>query len=99
MQKNRLKKFIRSFDLFSVVLWAEESALEYCYNGALHRNVVDQEQCQTICLANTGCVGISYTHNVAYDDFCYICNDDLLQIAGNGFGFYRRDEGVKTFVN
>lgn len=74
-------------------LWSEESAHKMCQNHApnpYYPYPMDQHQCQALCAATTGCVGISYSHKVGPNKFCYVCYDDLLESANDEFGFYRK---------
>ena len=69
----------------------------------MSQDVTSQGECQTKCEAESGCVGISYSHKeedieeYRYENtrYCYVCLDDILDSAGSDFGFYRRPSGKK----
>ena len=44
--------------------------------------------CQQLCLTADTCVGIAYSKKASSNHYCYICIDDKLSLAGNGFAFY-----------
>ena len=54
--------------------------------------VKDQASCQAQCEIDSQCIGISYSHNAVFKDWCFICHDEELWdgLSGHGFGFYRR---------
>ena len=55
-----------------------------------YSDVKDHKDCQQRCLANSDCVGISYSHKSSSEKYCYVCYSDELSDAFNDFGFYRR---------
>ena len=55
-----------------------------------YSDVRDQKDCQQRCLANSDCVGISYSHKSSSKKYCYVCYSDELSNALNDFGFYER---------
>ena len=56
----------------------------------------DQKSCQKQCLLDGKCIGISYTQNPIFKDWCFICHDDTLSPFGHEFGFYRKTGIVLT---
>ena len=76
-------------------LWNEEAPGKYCRTrrdgydswGDL---VKDQATCQAQCELDSQCIGIAYSHESPFEDWCFICPDDKLSDFGYGFGFYRR---------
>ena len=66
------------------------SANRYCANSTVHRNVTTQIDCQELCEAVVGCPGISYSNKNEMTHLCYVCHDEILSVAGNDFGFYKR---------
>ena len=64
------------------------------------KEVENQLQCQALCEADIGCLGISYSYDTThgYENECYICKgDDLVDGGVSGLGFYRKIVG-KTFL-
>ena len=57
--------------------------------------VSNQQECQSICVQDSKCVGILYSYREAHN--CYTCTDDNLKEAANAYGFYRRPGNVKTY--
>merc|ERR1719499_2570999 len=58
-----------------------------------------QLRCQEICLADSKCIGIVYSHHDdIFMEYCYACsNEPHPNFAQSPFGFYRRcDESVCT---
>ena len=76
-------------------LWNEEAPGKYCRTrrdgyeswGDL---VKDQATCQAQCELDSQCIGIAYSHESPFEDWCFICPDDELSDFAYGFGFYRR---------
>ena len=52
--------------------------------------VKDQATCQAQCELDSQCIGIAYSHENPFQDWCFICPDDELSDFAYGFGFYRR---------
>ena len=75
-------------------LWNEEAPGKYCRTrrdgydswGDL---VKDQATCQAQCELDSQCIGIAYSPESLFKDWCFICLDDELSDL-YGFGFYRR---------
>ena len=76
--------------------WRNEATNTGCPNNELIRPVASQVHCQSLCQEKSkssgggGCVGITYSHKIGPNAYCYLCNDDKTGSAGNGLGFYRR---------
>ena len=60
-----------------------------CANANVKSDVKNQLQCQDLCEADIGCVGISYSYKLGMTQHCFLCKDDTLGRAKNEFGFYR----------
>ena len=76
-------------------IWPEEAADQYCPdNRGKYSNwgnlVTDQESCQKQCELDNECIGISYSHDSVFTDWCFICISDKLKAFGHQFGFYRK---------
>ena len=73
----------------------------YCSNHLSSNCCVEnQMQCQEKCKADNDCVGISYTYNSDYTQYCEVCRNDDLQRSKQGFGFYRRPNGkIKLYLH
>ena len=72
-------------------LWSTVVENKYCENflKPLIANVSNQSDCQQLCISKSECVGISYSYESEVSKYCYICLNDTLAQASNGFGFYR----------
>ena len=70
-------------------MWIKESSHKYCPNNTARTVDNNQYQCEALCEADTGCVGISYSYKVGMTQHCFLCKDDTLGRAINEFGFYR----------
>merc|ERR1712002_208906 len=77
-------------------LWPETVKDKVCPNFVkpLIDDVSSQQECQQRCIEKSGCVGISYSHDDEFTNYCYVCNDAGLIPALNNFGFYQRPEIV-----
>ena len=76
-------------------MWVEEAPKKTC-TSKTQRSVINQKECQTLCEADAGCVGIGYSHKYGYRHICYICKDDKMTTntyTNYGLGFYRRQQG------
>ena len=73
-------------------LWEREATDKYCPIHLLDKSVNSQAACQALCESMDAleCVGIASSHKTGYTDYCYLCTDDALKSAYNGFRFYRR---------
>ena len=67
------------------------------YKGTAHNYgngvVTDLASCQRQCETESDCIGISYSLNSGFSDWCYVCtSDDLVQdiLVTLPFGFYRK---------
>ena len=76
--------------IFVSDLWIESNEDKYCPNSWEYTNVKDQAECQALCEADKGCVGISCSHKVGVTNYCYLCQDEILSVTEDDFGFYRR---------
>ena len=79
---------IHLFRLFLLDSWPRVTENQYCVNHDLRSNVSSQMDCQQLCLTADTCVGIAYSKKASSNHYCYICIDDKLSLAGNGFAFY-----------
>lgn len=85
--------------------WFEETPDKYCTNHKYDNGETSQLECQKLCEADTGCVGISLTKTTV--SLCYLCQDDVLSgfISQDGvsknYGFYRRpqNDGYEISTN
>ena len=70
-----------------------------CPNHEILNAVWTQEDCQGLCEAKSEseCVGIAFSHKTG-EILCYLCKDDTIASAGNGYGFYRRPGNLKYFL-
>jgi len=79
-------------------LWTKIASNKGCLNHLLERSVNTQEGCQALCEAKneSECVGITYSHEIGSNDYCYLCKDDKLTSipSDKGFGFYLRLGGT-----
>ena len=76
-------------------LWNEEAPGKYCITRRTGYDswgdlVKDQATCQAQCELDSQCIGIAYSYENPFEDWCFICLDDELWDFGYGFGFYRR---------
>ena len=71
-------------------LWSEVATNMTCNEYTYSSPVTKQQECQTNCLQDPQCVGITKSHQYGLMPLCGICKDDSLTKAQNGFGFYRR---------
>ena len=84
-------------------LWNETSRNNHCKNRVKDpqptpNDVTNQLECQQKCTENSKCLGISYSHKEGNSGYCYICLDQNLSPAYNGFGFYRRPSSFKPIT-
>ena len=54
-----------------------------------YKHIASQIECQTLCEGEAGCVGIAWSKKQG-QDFCYVCNNDILEDVMNNYGCYRR---------
>ena len=87
-------------------LWPEEAENSYCQITSIgsfnpsNYQILDQSECQKVCVQYTNCVGIAYeylnTNNLSGQQFgshegrCYFCWNDDLSSATWDVGFYRK---------
>ena len=77
-------------------IWIEEAPGKTCKirdgYDAWGDLVKDQASCQAQCEIDSQCIGISYSHNSVFKDWCFICHEEELWdgLSDHGFGFYRR---------
>ena len=79
--------------IFSVnYSWQEEVKDKVCEDSQEYlQDVSSQLECQKRCIEKIGCVGITYSYkNEYFGRYCFVCMDDNLITAVNGFGFYRK---------
>ena len=86
--------------------WSEETPKKYCPHphGRDDGKYYDQLECQKLCEANAGCVGIAWAQNAKSK--CILCNEDHL-VETPYYGFYRKPIGnnevhsicQKCFIN
>ena len=84
-------------------LWNEEAPGKYCISRRTGYDswgdlVKDQATCQAQCELDSQCIGIAYSYENPFEDWCFICLDDELWDFGYGFGFYRRSGITFTFI-
>ena len=79
-------------------MWKEETAGRSCFGYDIWGDSVeDQKSCQKQCQLDGKCIGISYSQDPVFKDWCLICHDDILTAApGFGFGFYRKPGNILT---
>ena len=68
--------------------WSEETPKKYCPHpyGRDDGKYYDQLECQKLCEADDGCVGISWAQNAKSK--CILCKEDYL-VEIPYYGFYR----------
>ena len=73
-------------------LWPIYGEKKYCTGHHLANEdlVENQKDCQEQCELVDECVGITYSNLPGNFRYCYICSNDELKDASNGFSFYRR---------
>ena len=73
--------------------WSVETPNSFCEHANFIDDCVheycDQLECQTLCEADSGCVGIAWNFAVGT---CYLCQDDILSDDSHN-GFYRKPLG------
>ena len=76
----------------SSALWPQDGENKYCTGHQLANSddVENQKSCQNQCELFDECVGITYSNKPGNTKYCYICLNDELRDASNGFNFYRR---------
>ena len=83
-----------------IVQWDKTVEDKYCLHSDSHRNVSNQEECQSLCMNlgydRTFCVGIAYSYKPSYRQYCYLCRNDVLSSNEYGYAFYRR-KGSTSF--
>ena len=73
-------------------MWPQDGENKYCTGHQLANSddVENQKSCQNQCELVNECVGITYSNKPGNTKYCYICLNDELRDASNGFNFYRR---------
>ena len=71
-------------------MWSEETPDKYCKTSTYDGKTYDKLACQKLCEADSGCVGIAWSST---QTVCYLCQNDILSTAANGYGFYRKPLG------
>ena len=89
-------------------LWPEEAEKTYCQTTSIgpfnpsKYQILDQSECQKVCIQYTNCVGIAYEYLYSNDlsgqsigsheGRCYFCWSDDLTSATWEVGFYRKPD-------
>ena len=73
-------------------LWPRVGENKYCTGHQLaNRDAVEnQKDCQDQCELVNDCVGITYSNRPGNSKYCYVCLNEELRDASNGFSFYKR---------
>ena len=76
------------YRLYKYTNWPEEAKDKSCANNRkTFADVYTLLECQQFCEAEINCVGIAYSLQRTW---CFVCKDDHISDAANGYGFYRR---------
>ena len=71
---------------------------KYCNNSVIRTDVSSQVKCQTMCMNQKTCNGITYILNENGTNDCYLCNDDSLKPADSHSALYRRPSNILHFI-
>ena len=87
------------YTFLSLALWPQDGENKYCTGHQLANSddVENQKSCQNQCELVDECVGITYSNKPGNTKYCYICLNDELRDASNGFNFYRRQGKTSSF--
>ena len=72
-------------------MWSKETPDKYCHNNTYGGKNFAPLQCQELCETDSSCVGIAWSS--VGSQVCYLCQNDTLSDAANGYGFYRNPFG------
>ena len=64
----------------------------------LTATVTNQKECQENCVQYSQCIGIVYSHKFDLMNKCKVCENENMEAATDGYGFYKNAGNVQGYA-